>query len=181
MKPNERIKDIRIRKHFTQAYICKNNNVNLILILTNYIIPDYRKQQGGWLNRLVSFFAFKPIRIPFLPVPAIPDHLIDPVLSTPAKFALGFRGVRVNDRNIAGTTVINDIRDLDAVHSFKGFHELQNAVALPCSKVVHCESTIVLDRLESVYVASGEVLLWRFTSSAPKASDSFRTIMGMPV
>ena len=100
---------------------------------------------------------FKPIRIPFLPVPAIPDHLIDPVLSTPAKFALGFRGVRVNDRNIAGTTAINDIRDLDAVHAFKGFHELQNAVALPCSKVVHCETTVVLDRLESVYVASGEV------------------------
>ena len=102
---------------------------------------------------------FKPIRIPFLPVPAIPHHLIDPVLSTPAKFALGFRGVRVNDRYIAGTTAINDIRDLDAVHAFKGFHEFQNAVALPCSKVVHCETTVVLDRLESVLVASGEVFI----------------------
>lgn len=71
----------------------------------------------------------------------------------------GFRGVRVNDRNIAGTTAINDIRDLDAVHTFKGFHELQNTVALPCSKVVHCETTVVLDRLESVYVASGEVII----------------------
>ena len=108
---------------------------------------------------ILSNELFKPIRIPFLPVPAIPDHLIDPVLSTPAKFALGFRGVRVNDRNIAGTTAINDIRDLDAVHAFKGFHELQNAVALPCSKVVHCETTVVLDRLESVYVASGEVII----------------------
>ena len=106
---------------------------------------------------IISNELFKPIRIPLLPVPAIPDHLIDPVLSTPAKFALGFRGVRVNDRNIAGTTAINDIRDLDAVHAFKGFHELQNAVALPCSKVVHCETTVVLDRFESVYVASGEV------------------------
>ena len=106
---------------------------------------------------ILSNELFKPIRIPFLPVPAIPDHLIDPVLSTPAKFALGFRGVRVNDRNIAGTTAINDIRDLDAIHAFKGFYELQNAVALPCSKVVHCETTVVLDRLESVYVASGEV------------------------
>ena len=133
---------------------------------------------------ILSNELFKPIRIPLLHVPAIPDHLIDPVLSTPAKFALCFRGVRVNDRNIAGTTAINDIRDLDAVHAFKGFHELQNTVALPCSKVVHCETTVVLDRLESVYVASGEViLLWllRFTSSAPKASDTIRTIMGMPV
>ena len=121
-------------------------------------------------------FLFKPIRVPFLPVPAIPDHLIDPVLSTPAKFALGFRGVRVNDRNIADTTAINDIRDLDAVHAFKGFHELQNAVALPCSKFVYCETTVVLDRLESVYVAPGEVLLlWRFTSSASKASDNYHS------
>ena len=102
-------------------------------------------------------FLFKPIRVPFLPVPAIPDHLIDPVLSTPAKFTLSLRRVRVNDRYIAGTTAIDDIRDLDAVHAFKGFHELQNAVALPCSTVVHCETTVVLDRLESVYVASGEV------------------------
>ena len=123
---------------------------------------------------ILSNELFKPIRIPFLPVPAIPDHLIDPVLSTPAKFALSFRGVRVNDRNIAGTTAINDIRDLEAVHAFKGFHELQNAVALPCFKVVHCETTVVLDRLESVYKASGEVLLlWRFTSSAPKGSNNF--------
>ena len=113
------------------------------------LVPSYPEQR----------VLFKPIRIPFLPVPAIPDHLIDPVLSTPAKFALGFRGIRVNDRNIAGTTAINDIRDLDAVHAFKGFHELQNAVALPCSKVVHCETTVVLDRLESVYVAYGEVFI----------------------
>ena len=100
---------------------------------------------------------FKPIRVPFLPVPAIPDHLIDPILRTPAKLTLSLRRVRVNDRNVAGTTTINCIRDLDAVHAFKGFHELQNAVALPCSKVVHCETTVVLDRLESVHVASGEV------------------------
>ena len=106
---------------------------------------------------IISNELFKPIRVPLLPVPTIPDHLIDPVLSTPAKFALGLRGVRVNDRNIAGTTAINDIRDLDAVHAFKDFYELQNAVALPCSKVVHCETTVVLDRLKSVYVASGEV------------------------
>ena len=123
----------------------------------------------------------KPIRVPFLPVPAIPDHLIDPILRTPAKFALGFRGVRVNDRNIAGTAVIKDIRNLDAIHTFKGFYELQNAVALPCSQVIRNQTTVVLDRLESVYVAFGEVLLlWRFTSSASKASDRFRTIMGMP-
>ena len=102
-------------------------------------------------------FLFKPIRIPLLPVPAIPDHLIDPVLSTPAKFALCFRGVRVNDRNIAGTTAINDIRDLDAIHAFKGFYELQNAVALPCSQVIGDQATVVQDRLESVYVASSEV------------------------
>ena len=102
-------------------------------------------------------FLFKPIRIPLLPIPAIPDHLIDPILRTPAKLTLSLRQVRVNDRNIAGTTVINDIRNLDAIHAFKGFYELQNAVALPCSKVVHCETTVVLDRLESVYVASGEV------------------------
>ena len=105
------------------------------------------------------FYLFKPIRIPFLPVPTVSNHFIYSILSTPAKFALGFRGVRVNDRNIAGTAVINDIRDLDAVHAFKGFYELQNAVALPCSKVVHCETTVVLDRLESVYVASGEVFI----------------------
>ena len=119
---------------------------------------------------------FKPIRIPFLPVPAIPDHLIDPVLSTPAKFALGFRGVRVNDRNIAGTTAINDIRDLDAVHAFKGFHELQNAVALPCSKVVYCETTVVLDRLESVYVASGEV----YDVDVVPAAGAIRCVIVVP-
>ena len=102
-------------------------------------------------------FLFKPIRIPFLPVPAIPDHLIDPILRTPAKLTLSLRRVRVYDRNVAGTAVINDIRNLDAIHTFKGFYDLQNAVALPCSKVVHCETTVVLDRLESVYVASGEV------------------------
>ena len=125
------------------------------------------------LEACLISFLFKPTRVPLLPVPAIPDHLIDPVLSTPAKFALSLRGVRVNDRNIAGTAVINDIRDLDAIHAFKGFYELQNAVALPCSKVVHCETTVVLDRLESIYMASGELLLlWRFTSSASKAPDS---------
>ena len=95
-------------------------------------------------------FLFKPIRVPFLPVPAIPDHLIDPVLSTPAKFALGFRGVRVYDRNVAGTAVINDIRNLDAIHTFKGFYELQNAVALPCSKVVHCEIIILMGDLPNI-------------------------------
>ena len=100
---------------------------------------------------------FKPIRIPFLPVPAIPDHLIDPILRTPAKLTLSLRRVRVNDRNVAGTTANNDIRDLDAIYTFKSFYELQYAVALPRSKVVHCETTDVLDRLESVYVASGEV------------------------
>ena len=121
-------------------------------------------------------FLFKPIRIPFLPVPAIPDHLIDPVLSTPAKFALGFRGVRVNDRYIAGTTAINDIRDLDAVHAFKGFHEPQNAVALPCSKVVRCESTVVLNRLESVYVASGEV----YDVDVVPAAGAIRCVIVVP-
>jgi len=102
-------------------------------------------------------FLFKPIRIPLLPIPAIPDHLIDPILRTPAKLTLSFRGVRVNDRNIAGTTAINDIRDLDAVHAFKSFHELQNAVAPPCSQVIRNQATVVLDRLKSVHVASGEV------------------------
>ena len=130
-------------------------------------------------------FLFKPIRIPFLPVPAIPDHLIDPVLSTPAKFALGFRGVRVNDRNIAGTTAINDIRDLDAVHAFKGFHELQNAVALPCSKVEHCETTVVLDRLESVYVASGEAFItvaiyYILKQAAPRRELLFDLLWAIP-
>ena len=100
---------------------------------------------------------FKPIRIPFLPVPAIPDHLIDPVLSTPAKFALSLRRVRVNDRNVAGTAAINDIRNLDAIHTLKGFYELQNAVALPCSQVIRNQATVVLDRLKSVHVASGKV------------------------
>ena len=108
---------------------------------------------------ILSNELFKPIRIPFLPIPAIPDHFIDPVLSTPAKFALGFRGVRVNDRNIAGTTAINDIRNLDAIHTFKGFYELQNAVALPCSQVIRNQAAVVLDRLKSVYVASGEVYI----------------------
>ena len=81
-------------------------------------------------------FLFKPIRIPFLPVPAIPDHLIDPVLSTPAKLTLSLRWVRENDRNVAGTVVINDIRNLDTIHTFKGFNELQNAVALPYTQVI---------------------------------------------
>ena len=102
-------------------------------------------------------FLFKPIQIPFLPVPAIPDHLIDPVLSTPAKLTLSLRRVKVNDRNVAGTAVINDIRNLDAIHTFKGFYELQNAVALPCSQVIRNQTTVALDRLESVHVASGEV------------------------
>ena len=102
-------------------------------------------------------FLFKPIRIPFLPVPAIPDHLIDPILRTPAKLTLSLRRVRVNDRNVAGTAIINDIRNLDAIHAFKGFYDLQNAVALPCSQVIRNQATVVLDRLESVHVASGEV------------------------
>ena len=102
-------------------------------------------------------FLFTPIRIPLLPIPAIPDHLIDPILRTPAKLTLSLRRVRVNDRNVAGTPANNDIRDLDAIHTFKSFYELQYAVALPRSKVVHCETTDVLDRLESVYVASSEV------------------------
>ena len=102
-------------------------------------------------------FLFKPIRVPFLPVSAIPDHLIDPILRTPAKFTLSLRRVRLNDRSVAGTAVINDIRNLDAIHTFKGFNELQNAVALPCSQVIRNQATIVLDRLKSVHVASGEV------------------------
>lgn len=65
-------------------------------------------------------FLFKPIRIPFLPVPAIPDHLIDPVLSTPAKLTLSL-------------------------------------LSLPCSQVIRNQATVVLDRLKSVHVASGEV------------------------
>ena len=93
----------------------------------------------------------------FSACPAIPDHLIDPILRTPAKFTLSLRRVRVNDRNVAGTAVINDIRNLDAIHTFKGFYELQNAVALPCSQVIRNQTTVVLDRLKSVHVPSGEV------------------------
>ena len=104
-------------------------------------------------------FLFKPIRIPLLPIPAIPDHLIDPILRTPAKLTLSLRQVRVNDRNIAGTTVINDIRNLDAIHTLKGFYEFQNAVAFPCSQVIRNQATVVLDRLKSVHVASGEVYI----------------------
>ena len=106
-----------------------------------------------------TFFIFllKNIRIPLLPIPAIPDHLIDPILRTPPKLTLSLRRVRVNDRNVAGTTAINDIRNLDAVHTFKGFHELQNAVVLPCSQVIRNQATVVPDRLKSVHVASGEV------------------------
>ena len=105
----------------------------------------------------IHHFLFKPIRVPLLPVPTIPDHLIDPILRTPAKLTLSLRRVRVNDRNVAGTAVINDIRNLDAIHTFKGFYELQNAVALPCSQVIRNQATVVLDRLKSVHVASGEV------------------------
>ena len=106
---------------------------------------------------LPCLVLFKPTRIPLLPVPTIPDHLIDPILRTPAKLTLSLRGVRVNDRNVAGTAVINDIRDLDAIHTFKGFYELQNAVALPCSQVIRNQATVVLDSLKSIHVASGEV------------------------
>jgi len=135
------------------------------------------------LEACLISFLFKPTRVPLLPVPAIPDHLIDPVLSTPAKFALSLRGVRVNDRNIAGTAVINDIRNLDAIHTFKGFYKLQNAVALPSSKVVYCETTVLswIALRAFTWPLARYILLWRFTSSAPKASDSFRTMMGMPV
>ena len=106
---------------------------------------------------ILSNELFKPIRVPFLPVPTIPYHLFDPILRTPAKLALSLRRVRVYDRNVAGTAVINDIRNLDAIHPFKCFYELQNAVALPCSQVIRNQATVVLDRLESVHVASGEV------------------------
>ena len=111
--------------------------------------------QSALSRFIISNELFKPIRIPLLPVPAIPDHFIDPVLSMPAKLTLSLRRVRVNDRNVAGTAVINDIRYLDAIHTFKGFYELQYAEALPRSKVVHCETTVVLDRLESFHVVSG--------------------------
>ena len=131
--------------------------------LFNLILQSAKRNKALLPRSALSRFIlsnelFKPIRIPFLPVPAIPDHLIDPVLSTPAKLTLSLRRVRVNDRNIAGTTAINDIRDLDAVHAFKGFYELQNAVALPCSQVIGNQAAVVLDRLKSVHVASGEVL-----------------------
>ena len=106
---------------------------------------------------ILSNELFKPIRVPFLPVPAIPYHLIDSILRTPAKLTLSLRRVRVNDRNVAGAAVINDIRNLDAIHTFKGFYELQNALALPCSQVIRNQTTVVLDRLKSVHVASGEV------------------------
>ena len=119
---------------------------------------DYKFHEIPYITVIIDTLCLSvSFRILPLPVPAIPYHLIDPILRTPAKLTLGLRQVRVNDRNVAGTTAINDIRDLDAVHAFKSFHEFQNAVALPCSKVVHCEFTVVLDRLESVYVASGEV------------------------
>ena len=130
--------------------------------------PAYTWQQNtkqltrrpSYEDCLVSYLIlFKPTRIPLLPVPAIPDHLIDPILRTPAKLTLGLRRVRVNDRNAAGTAVINDIRNLDAIHTFKGFYELQNAVALPCSQVIRNQAAVVLDRLKSVYVASGEVYI----------------------
>ena len=65
-------------------------------------------------------FLFKPIRIPLLPIPAIPDHLIDPILRTPAKLTLSL-------------------------------------LSLPCSQVIRNQATVVLDRLKSVHVASGEV------------------------
>ena len=102
---------------------------------------------------ILSNELFKPIRVPFLPVLTVPDHLIDPRLRTPAKLTLRLRRVGVNDRNVAGTAVINDIRNFDAIHTFKGFYELQNAVALPCSQVI----TVALDCLQSVHVPSGEV------------------------
>ena len=66
-------------------------------------------------------FLFKPIRLPFLPVPAIPDHLIDPILRTPAKLTLSL------------------------------------PLSLPCSQVIRNQAAVVLDRLKSVHVASGEV------------------------
>ena len=106
---------------------------------------------------ILSNELFKPIRIPFLPVPAIPDHFIDPILRTPAKFTFGLRRVRVNDRNIAGTAAINDIRNLDAIQTFKSFYKHQNAVSLPCSQVIRNQAIVVLDCLKSVYMASGEV------------------------
>ena len=93
--------------------------------------PDHKTKQPSTRTAL-----FKPTRVPFLPVPAIPYHLVDPILRTPAKLTLSLRRVRVNDRNVAGTAAINDIRNLDAIHTFKSFYELQNAVALPCSQVI---------------------------------------------
>ena len=73
------------------------------------------------LNKGCLFsFLFKPIRIPLLPVPAIPDHLIDSILRTPAKLTLSL-------------------------------------LFLPCSQVIRNQATVVLDRLKSVHVASGEV------------------------
>ena len=69
---------------------------------------------------ILSNELFKPIRVPFLPVPAIPDHLIDPILRTPAKLTL-------------------------------------RLLSLPCSQVIRNQATVVLDRLKSVHVASGEV------------------------
>ena len=102
-------------------------------------------------NIVLLFFI--SIRIVLLPSPGVFAHLFDAVLSLPAKFLLCQRSIGIAGGDIACTAGFDHVRNLHSGSCFEVLHDVQNTVAHTSSQIVDLQSCILLNLLQSLYVA----------------------------
>ena len=101
--------------------------------------------------------AFVTLGVVLLPIPGVTAHFFDAILSLPAEFVECLLRIAVASGNVACTTRLDAVWNLDVVDLFECFYDVENGIAMTCTQVINSESALAFNSLEGAHVARGEV------------------------
>ena len=117
-----------------------------------------------------------------LPVPGVKAHLIQPQLRLPAEYFFGFFGIREAFRDVAGTSGLDDIGDLDAVDALKRLDDIEHAVTGSGAEVDDLGAEVVLGILDRLDVSLCQIdhvdVWWDNRRRTRRAAPVFRRLPG---
>ena len=96
-------------------------------------------------HRRPQKLGFISVWIVLLPIPAIPTHFFNTILSLPSKFLIRLRWVTITSSNVTRSTWFDYIWNFNVVHFFKSLHNIKNRISMARSNIINGKTAVFLN------------------------------------